>query len=573
MIEWLHPAFVLIIGALFVPLFKGKWKQAYLIIPPVGALIIVFLMYAGVFGEIPFSAWRVPFLRYELVFGRVDKLSLLFGLIFSLATVTLIIYSLHVKSNSEHMSQLVYAGCALGVVFAGDLISLYFFWEMMSIASMIVIWNGGTQKAHSAGMRYVLWHVAGGITLLAGIIMYISSTGSVTFNGIEWGSGSTSLAALLIFIGFILNAGVPPLHAWLPDAYPEATVTGSVFLSIFTTKSAVYVLARGFAGFGPLIWLGAIMTVYPIFYAVLENDLRKVLSYSLINQVGFMLCGIGIGTALSINGAVSHAFAHIIYKGLLFMSIGSVLHKTGTAKATDLGGLYKTMPLTTAFCLIGAASISAFPMFSGFVTKSMVIQASAIGGLALVYILLQLASAGVFHHAGIKVPFFAFFGHDSGLRAKDPSVNMLLGMGIMAFLCIFIGLYPYPLYQILPYPVVFDPFTAPHVVEVLQLLLFASFAFFLLITSGLYPPEQRKINLDIDWPVRILAIKFKRFVEGPLMNFAAWLDGIAKKIASDFSAFGEEKEERVFIGVSVMLALLFLAVYLIVEILYYWIFS
>ena len=238
-----------------------------------------------------------------------------------------------------------------------------------------------------------------------------------------------------------------------------------------------------------------------------------------------MLCGIGIGTALSINGAVSHAFAHIIYKGLLFMSIGGVLHQTGTAKATELGGLYKTMPLTTIFCLIGAASISAFPLFSGFVTKSMVIQASVVGGLALVYILLQLASAGVFHHAGIKVPFFAFFGHDSGLRAKDPQFNMILGMGIMAFLCIFIGVYPYPLYQILPYPVVFDPFTAPHVVEVLQLLLFASFAFFLLITSGLYPPEQRKINLDLDWPVRIAAIWLKRFVKGPLMNFAAYLDG------------------------------------------------
>ncbi len=573
MTEWLHPGLILIIGALFVPLFKGRWKQAYLILPPVAALVDVALMYTGIFGDIPFSAWRLPFLGYELVFGRVDKLSFIFGLIFSLATVPLIIYSLHVKSSSEHMSQLVYAGCALGVVFAGDLITLYFFWEIMSIASMLVIWHGATEKAHSAGFRYIIWHIAGGITLLAGIVMYIASTGSIAFDAIGWGSGSAFLPSLLIFIGFILNAGVPPLHAWLPDAYPEATVTGSVFLSIFTTKSAVYVLARGFAGFGPLVWLGAIMTVYPIFYAVLENDLRKVLSYSLINQVGFMLCGIGIGTALSLNGAVSHAFAHIIYKGLLFMSIGSVLYRTGTAKATELGGLYKTMPLTCIFCLIGAVSISAFPMFSGFVTKSMVIQASVVGGMALIYVLLQLASAGVFHHAGIKVPFFAFFGHDSGLKAKDPQLNMILGMGIMAFFCIFIGLYPQPLYQILPYPVNFDPFTASHVVEVLQLLLFASFAFFLLITSGLYPPEQRKINLDTDWPLRIAALKFRWFIEGPLMDFATWMDGHVKRIATDFSAYGEEREEKVFIGVSVMLALLFLALYLIVELLYRWIFS
>jgi multicomponent Na+:H+ antiporter subunit D len=573
MVDWLHPGLILMVGALLVPLFKGKWKRAYLIIPPAAALVDVILMYTGVFGDIPFSAWRLPFLEYELVFGRVDKLSFLFGLIFSIATLPVMIYSLHVKSSSEHMSQLIYAGSALGVVFAGDLITLYFFWEIMSIASMLVIWHGATDKTHSAGFRYIMWHIAGGIILLAGIVMYIASIGSIAFNAIGWGEGSALLPSLLIFIGFILNAGVPPLHAWLPDAYPESSVTGSVYLSIYTTKSAVYVLARGFAGFGPLMWLGAIMTIYPIFYAVLENNLRRVLSYSLINQVGFMLCGIGMGTALSLNGAVSHAFAHIIYKGLLFMSVGSVLYRTGTVKITDLGGLYKTMPLTTIFCLVGAASISAFPLFSGFVTKAMVVQASTVGGLAIIYILLQLASAGVFEHAGIKVPFFTFFAHDSGLRAKDPPFNMLLGMGIMAFLCIFIGLYPQPLYQLLPYPVDFEAFTAPHVVETLQLLLFASFAFFLLITSGIYPPERRTISLDTDWPLRIAGGKFMWFVKGPLTSFANWVDANLKRIASDCCAFGEEKEERVFIGVSVMLALLFLALYLIVELVYKWIFS
>ena len=478
------------------------------------------------------------------------------------------IYSLHVKSSSEHMSQLVYAGSALGVVFAGDLISLYFFWEIMSIASMLVIWHGATEKTQSAGFRYIMWHIAGGVVLLAGIVTYIASTGSIAFNAIGWGSGSALLPSLLIFIGFILNAGVPPLHAWLPDAYPESSVTGSVYLSIYTTKSAVYVLARAFVGFGPLMWLGAIMTVYPIFFAVLENNLRRVLSYSLINQVGFMLCGIGMGVPLALDGAVAHAFAHIIYKSLLFMSVGSVLYRTGTQKITDLGGLYKTMPLTCIFCLVGAASISAFPLFSGFVTKAMVVQASAVGGLALVYVLLQLASAGVFEHAGIKVPFFTFFAHDSGLRAKDPPANMLLGMGIMAFLCIFIGLYPQPLYQLLPYPVNFEAWTAPHVVETLQLLLFASFAFFLLITSGIYPPERRTISLDTDWPLRMAGGKFMWFVKGPLANFATWVDGNLKRIAADFAFFGQEKEERVLIGVSVMLALLFLAFYLIVELVY-----
>ena len=568
---WLHPGLILIVGALLVPLFKGKLKQAYLLVPPVAALIAVILMYTGIFGEIPFSAWRLPFLEYELVFGRVDKLSFLFGLIFSLATVPVIIYSLHVKNSSEHMSQLIYAGSALGVVFAGDLISLYFFWEIMSIASMLVIWHGTTDKTQSAGFRYILWHVAGGVILLAGIVMYIAATGSIAFNNIGWGAGSALVPSLLIFIGFILNAGVPPLHAWLPDSYPESSVTGSVYLSIFTTKSAVYVLARGFAGFGPLMWLGAIMTIYPIFFAVLENNLRRVLSYSIINQVGFMLCGIGMGTTLALNGAVSHAFVHIIYKGLLFMSVGSVLYRTGSQKITDLGGLYKSMPLTCAFCIIGAASISAFPLFSGFTTKAMTVQASAVGGLALVYVLLQLASAGVFEHAGIKVPFFTFFAHDSGLRPKEAPRNMVLGMGIMAFFCIFFGLYPQSLYQLLPYPVAFDPFTVPHVVETLQLLLFASFAFFLLIVSGIYPPERNTISLDTDWPLRMVGGWFMRFIHGPLMSFSAWMDGNAKRIAADFSAFGEQKEEKVLVGISVMLALLFLTAYLLIEILYKWI--
>jgi multicomponent Na+:H+ antiporter subunit D len=313
------------------------------------------------------------------------------------------------------------------------------------------------------------------------------------------------------------------------------------------------------------------MVVYPIFYAVLENDLRRVLCYSLINQVGFMLVGIGIGTALSMNGAISHAFGNILFEGLLFLCVGSVLYRTGTCKCTELGGLYKTMPLTTACCFVGAASIAAFPFFTGFVTKSMVIDAASDAHMALISVLLLLGSAGVFHHAGIKIPFFAFFAEDAHLDARDPPVNMLLSMGIAAVLCIFIGVYPYALYQILPYTVDFVPYTASHMIGQLQLLLFASLAFFVLITSGIYPPEQRKINLDSDWPFRIAGAKFMWFFEGPLMSFATWMDGNLKRIAADFSAYGEEKEERVFIGVSVMLALLFLTLYLVIQILYKWI--
>ena len=246
------------------------------------------------------------------------------------------------------------------------------------------------------------------------------------------------------------------------------------------------------------------MTAFPIFYAVIENDLRRVLAYSLNNQLGFMVVGIGIGTELSINGAAAHAFCHIIYKALLFMSMGAVLHRVGTVKGSELGGLYRSMPYTTGFCIVGAASISAFPLFSGFVSKSLIMTAALKGEYFWTWLILLFASAGVFHHSGIKIPYFAFFAHDSGKRCKEAPTNMLIAMAIAAFLCIGIGVYPDPLYAILPYTVKYVPYTLEHVVTQLQLLIFSALAFTVLMRTGIYPPELRSTNLDTDWFYRKL---------------------------------------------------------------------
>jgi len=488
MINSVPPAAIFIIGAFFIPFFKGKTKSAFMLLLPILGFMNLIHMTAG-------THWVVSFLNYSIIFGRVDKLSMVFGYIFTLVSFIGILYAIHVKDDIQHVTAFLYAGSALGVTFAGDFISLYIFWELLAISSVFLIWSRRTQKALDAGYRYILVRSVGGLVLLAGILIHVSNTGTIEFDYI----GLSGLGSWLILIGFALNAAIFPLHPWLTDAYPEATITGAVFMSALTTKSAVYILARTFPGTELLIWFGAFMTAFPIFYAVIANDIRRVLAYSLINQVGFMVCGIGIGTQMAINGAVSHAFCHIIYKALLFMSAGSVLYMTGKIRCTDLGGLYKTMPITAVFCIIGAASISAFPLFSGFVSKSMIITASATENLAIIWLVLQFASAGVFHHAGIKVPFFMFFGEDSGIRTKEPPLNMLLAMGIAAFLCIFIGVYPAPLYQILPYAVDYIPYTAPHVVGQLQLLMFGALAFILLILSGYYPAELRAINLDTDW--------------------------------------------------------------------------
>jgi multicomponent Na+:H+ antiporter subunit D len=503
MIEF-PPGLLLIFGAVLVPVLRGRLRAAWMLALPIAGFVLVYSLPEG--NLIPISAFG-----QELELLRVDRLSRVFGYIFMIASLLGVIYALHVRAAGEQAASLVYAGAAIGAVFAGDLVTLFVYWELTAIASVFLILARRTPEARAAAMRYLIVQVGSGVLLLAGLIVRWHETGSVEFNNI----GLDGSGGLLIILAFGIKCAFPLLHNWLQDSYPQATVTGTVILSAFTTKLAVYALARGFAGTEELIWIGAIMAAFPIFYAVIENDLRRVLAYSLNNQLGFMVVGIGIGTELALNGAAAHAFSHIIYKALLFMSVGAVLHRTGTALGTELGGLYKSMPFTTGFCIVGAASISAFPLFSGFISKSMILSAAAHEGYNVVWLVLVFASAGVFHHSGIKIPFFAFFAHDSGKRVKEAPWNMLIAMAIAAALCIGIGVYPSALYNILPFPVDFVPYTASHVLSQLQLLLFSALAFTVLIRTGIYPPEMRSTNLDSDWFYRRLG-RFIQHVAYPL---------------------------------------------------------
>lgn len=487
------PGLILLVGAGFVPLLRGRARGAWLLALPVLGLLHLMSLDAG--GHI-----QTSILGLQLLIVRVDKLALVFGYIFHIAAFVGVVYALHVRKAFEHVAALAYAGAALGAVFAGDLVTLFVFWELTAVTSVFLILGRMTPRAFGAGMRYLIVQIGSGVLLLAGTILHYLDTDSIAFEHL----GVASPGTTLIFIAFGIKCAFPLLHNWLQDAYPEATVTGTVFLSAFTTKLAVYALARGYAGTEMLVWIGATMTAFPIFYAVIENDLRRVLAYSLNNQLGFMVTGIGIGTEMALNGTISHAFSHILYKALLFMSMGAVLYRVGTIKGSELGGLYKSMPWTTAFCIVGAASISAFPLFSGFISKALIITAAAENGYFVTWLVLLFASAGVFHHSGIKIPYFAFFAHDSGKRCEEAPRNMLAAMAIAAALCIGIGVYPQALYGILPFPVDFQPYTATHVLTQLQLLLFSALAFAVLIRTGVYPPELRSTNLDSDWLYRRL---------------------------------------------------------------------
>ena len=479
------------IGALIAAVSRGTLRNVIMLATPILSALHLWMVPEGIH-------LQLAFLDYQLMPYRVDKLSLMFGYVFHIAAFIAIIYSLHVRDTLQQVAAMLYAGSGLGAVFAGDLLTLFVFWELLAFTSVFLIWARRTQRAYVAGMRYLIVQVLSGVILLIGALFYAAENGTLVFDYI----GLDGVAGWLIFIAFGIKCAFPMAHNWLTDAYPEATVTGTVFLSAFTTKVAVYALARAYPGTELLVYIGAAMTCFPIFFAVIENDLRRVLAYSLINQVGFMVVGIGIGTALAINGAVSHAFNDVIFKGLLFMSMGAVLHMTGRINGSDLGGLYKTMPKTTVLCIVGAASISAFPLFSGFVSKSMVMSAALENGYDWIWLMLLFASAGVFHHAGIKIPYFAFFAHDSGIRTSDPPNNMLLAMLIAAVLCIAIGVYPAALYSLLPYDTGYNPYDATHVLAQTQLLFFSALAFVWLNLRGMYPPELRSTNLDFDWVYR-----------------------------------------------------------------------
>ncbi|THB64207.1 MAG: Na(+)/H(+) antiporter subunit D [Desulfovibrio sp.] len=485
------PFLLFFIAALITPLLTGKAKNIFICLIPALGFYLISQLDHGV-------SYQFHFYGYDLTLLRVDKLSKIFGYIFTLNAFAAFLYAFYLKDSRQHVSALFYIGAALGVVFCGDLVTLYFFWEVMAVASTFLILSRQTKKASGAGFRYVLIHLLGGLILLAGIVLYIQDTGSVTFDILASSNSSLTLATILILSGMLINAAAPPLHGWLPDSYPEATVTGGVILSAYTTKTSVYTLIRGFPGCEVLIIVGCVMSLYGIIYALLENDMRRILAYSIINQVGFMVCGVGIGTAMALNGAAAHAFCHIIYKALLWMSAGSVLYMTGKSKCTELGGLYKTMPLTMIFGTIGALAISSVPFTSGFTSKPLIMLAAENQHLIIPWLILEIASAGVFLHAGIKFPYFVFFAKDKGLRPGEPeNKTMLWAMGFLAFLCIFLGVYPQPLYAILPFEMEFGTmYKATKVISQFQLLMFSALVFFLCLKLL---KRTDTIALDTDW--------------------------------------------------------------------------
>ncbi len=511
MISSFPPGLIMMIGALLIPFLPHIIRQIYMMV------LILVSAYALTLGFGIHS--KIDVMDIEFIIFQSDSLTLPFAIIFHIAAILNVIYGAHEKHWNQHVAIMSYSGAAIAAVHAGDLFTLFIWWEATAFTSVFLILASKTERSYKSAFRYILIQVGSGMFLLAGAILLMSENGSAEFRNFD----INSLYGQLIFIAFGIKAAFPLLNGWLQDSYPEASEIGTVALSTFTTKLAIFCFAKSFAGTEILIIIGAIMTFYPIFFAVIENDLRRVLTYSLNNQLGFMIVAIGIGTELAINGAVAHAFAHILYKGLLFMGMGAVLYRVGTCKASELGGLFKFMPITAICTIIGAISISAFPLFSGFVAKSLIMSALGKEGLVFVYFMLLFASAGVLHHSGIKIPFFAFFAHESGIKTKEAPLNMIIAMIMASTLCIFIGVFPSYFYQILPYQIQYQPYDFSHVVGQLQLLTFAAFAFICLWHFKIYPPELNSTVLNSDWI-------YRKMIPGVLLPLLNLINNINKKI-------------------------------------------
>jgi len=492
------PALIMVAGAILIGLLRGHWRTVLVLGTPLLSLWAIWQIPDGV-------AATVTFLEYPIEPIEGSPLRRLFATIFALMAFGGGLYAFRQAKWYELAAAYTYAAGAIGVSFAGDLITFFLYWELMALFSTVVVWCGGTPGSRAAGIRYAIMHLLGGVILKVGIEGVAVHTGSIDVQPML----ASNFDTWMILIGILINAAAPPVSAWLSDAYPESSPTGSVFLSAFTTKTAVLALILLFPGEPVLIGVGLFMVMYGIIYALLENDVRRILAYSIVNQVGFMVCAVGIGTQMALNGAAAHAFAHILYKALLFMSAGAVIYRTGFSKCTDLGGLFRTMPLTAVCGIIGALAISGFPLTSGFTTKTMISQAAADESLVFVYFMLAAASAGVFLHAGIKFPWFVFFQKDSGLRPKEAPWNMAAAMVLLSVLCILLGVFPNLLYAYLPYPVEYVPYTAGKVLFYLQLLLFSGLAFFLLL-----PLMKRTltISLDTDWLWRVLLYRIARTI-------------------------------------------------------------
>ncbi len=448
----LHPSLLFLVGAALALIVREPWRRYLLPLVGLLGLVVVLTLPVGYTGGLEI----LPGLA--LVPLRVDALSRFAGLVFTFVGFCALLFAVRMQGAFPAAAVLLYMGSALGVVYAGDLFTVFLFWELLALTSVFLVWCGDRPGSRGAGYRYILYHAMGGSFLLGGVILQFASTGSLALAGYSSGTGM-----LFLLLGIGINAAFIPLHTWLPDAYPEATIFGSVFLSIFTTKTAVYLLARTCPGVEWVALMGGIMALYGAIYALFQEDMRRILSYSIVSQVGFMVAGIGIG-GMGIDGGFAHLASDLLFKTLLFMSVGLLVLQTGKNQLGELAGSLRTRPVIAIFCGIGALSLAGIPGFCGFLTKGFLLETVQEAHFDLLGSLLLLVSVVTLAYTG-RLLYHLFRPEAVPAGTRSVPAPYLLGMGGLAAGCMIVGFVPSTLLALLPSAPPYTPFTLPHLAE------------------------------------------------------------------------------------------------------------
>ena len=415
---------------------------------------------------------RVPAGGYAIGIAlEVDALSLFFGLLVSCVVFIACIYSIQYMSHDDNVPQyytlfLMLAGGVMGLVLSGDLFNMFIMVEILTFAAVaLTAFRNTANGALEAAFKYLVVGCIGSTCILAGTIMLYAQVHTLNLaqmSALIPGnlSTATKVAFALLFIGFCTKAFLVPFHPLAADAHGAAPASISVLISGVLTKSGIYGLIRlsyflfqsmalGTMQFW-LVFLGSVSMFVCVTMALAQHDFKRLLAFHSISQIGYVLASVGLCTAFGVSSGLYHAMNHTLFKGLLFLAAGAVLHETGTTDLDKLGGLSKKMPHTTVLFLVGAFSISGIPPFNGFASKWMIYQATYqkavetgnIGFLlvticALVTSTLTLASF-------VKVTQSVFFGQlpKEYEDVKEVPFGMRLAMGILALMCLAGGLFP-----------------------------------------------------------------------------------------------------------------------------------
>jgi formate hydrogenlyase subunit 3/multisubunit Na+/H+ antiporter MnhD subunit len=431
--------------------------------------VLAFIGSAGTFGLVIWLFFQKPleWTYNDILILRLDNLSNFVLLASGLFGFLIALYSIRFMWGKDRLSSyygslLWTIGAACGALLANHLIVLLIFWGFLGITLYLLVLTGGDISASAAKKTLVIVGGSDALILLGiGLLYVLSSTFEMNHILIPFDGVHAYIAFILLALGAFAKAGAMPLHTWIPDVAEAAPIPITAYLPAALDKLlGIYLLGRMVLDLFAksiemnlfLMIIGAITIIAAVMMALIQHDLRRLLAYHAVSQVGYMVLGLGTGNPVGIAGGLFHMLNHSIYKACLFLSGGAVQHRTGTTDLDELGGLGKMMPMTFISFLIAAFAISGIPPFNGFVSKWMVYQGLVEMGsmgdkLWIVWLVAAMFGSGLTLASFMKLTHTTFLGVPSKLvnskKVKEVGFGMVVPMLVLALLCVVFGIFAY----------------------------------------------------------------------------------------------------------------------------------